>query len=42
MANINITIPDALHKELRILAAKEEKTLKQLVIETLEEYGVKE
>lgn len=39
MANINISIPDELHKELRIAAAKEEKTIKQLVIETLESYA---
>jgi len=36
LGELRINIPDDLHKALRIKAAKEIKTLKQLVIETLE------
>lgn len=39
MTNINITIPDKLHKELKIRAAIEEKTLKELITEALIEYS---
>lgn len=35
MANINITIPEELHRHLKILAIEENKTLKSLVIELL-------
>ena len=35
MTNINITIPDDLHKELKVAAAMEEKPLKDVVIERL-------
>ena len=38
MTNINITIPDNLHKELKVAAAMEEKPLKTVVIERLEAY----
>ncbi len=37
MTNININIPDDLHKSLRIEAAIEEKPIKELVIEILKE-----
>jgi len=36
MVNINIEIPDELHKRAKVAAALAEKTLKQLIIETLE------
>lgn len=38
MVNINITIPDTLHKKLKIAAAIQETTLKELIIQTLEEH----
>lgn len=38
MVNINITIPDELHKELKIAAAMNDTSLKNLIIETLELY----
>ena len=38
MSNINITIPDDIHKKLKIAAALEEKSLKDLVIEALQDY----
>lgn len=41
MTNINITIPDDLHKELKVAAAMEEKPLKSVVIERLEAYAKK-
>lgn len=33
--NINIEIPEDIHKKLKIKALKEDKTLKELVIEIL-------
>lgn len=36
MVNINIAIPDELHKQLRMQAVLEDKTLKQLVIERID------
>ncbi|MBW2983310.1 type II toxin-antitoxin system HicB family antitoxin [Candidatus Woesearchaeota archaeon] len=41
MTNINISIPDDLHKELKVAAAMEDKPLKELVIERLRKYGSK-
>lgn len=38
MTNINISIPDDLHKQLKVAAAMEDKSLKDVVIETLEDY----
>lgn len=35
MTKINIQVPDALHKKLKIEALKRDKTLKELVIELL-------
>ena len=37
MAQVNIPIPDELHKRLRLLAISRNKTLKLLFIELLEE-----
>jgi hypothetical protein len=37
MANINIIIPDEVHRDLKIRAIKEEKSLKDLIIELLSE-----
>ena len=37
MTNINIEIPDELHKKVKIQCAIEEKTLRDLIIEALEE-----
>jgi predicted HicB family RNase H-like nuclease len=37
MANINIEIPDDLHKELKINAAEKDSTLKELIIAILEQ-----
>ena len=42
MTNINIAIPDTLHKELKVAAAMEDKSLKDVVIETLQDYIAKE
>ncbi|MFH1173889.1 MAG: toxin-antitoxin system HicB family antitoxin [archaeon] len=36
MGNINIIIPDELHKELKLQAFKENKSLKELIIEQLD------
>ena len=36
MTNINITIPEEVHKDLKVQAAMEAKPLKQLIIERLE------
>lgn len=36
MVNINIEIPDDLHKKAKLAAAIDDKTLKQFVIEELE------
>lgn len=35
MAQINLAIPDELHHHLKLKALKQETTLKQLIIETL-------
>jgi predicted HicB family RNase H-like nuclease len=35
VGNVNIEIPDTLHKELKMAAVLEDKTIKQLVIEIL-------
>jgi len=37
MTNINITIPEELHRELRIQAAQNNTSIKELVINTLKE-----
>jgi predicted HicB family RNase H-like nuclease len=37
MTNINIEIPDELHKKVKIQCAVEEKTLKDFIAEALEE-----
>ncbi len=37
MVNINIEIPEEVHKKIKILAALEGKSLKELIIEVLEE-----
>jgi predicted HicB family RNase H-like nuclease len=37
MVNINIEIPDELHKKLKLEAVKKDKTLKELIINILEE-----
>lgn len=37
MVNINITIPETLHKDLKIAAAIEETTIKDLIITALEQ-----
>jgi hypothetical protein len=36
LVNINIEIPDELHKKLKLASLLEDKTLKEFVIETLE------
>ncbi|MFP4524397.1 MAG: hypothetical protein ACLFO2_03755 [Candidatus Woesearchaeota archaeon] len=41
MTNINISIPDDLHKELKVAAAIEEKPLKTVVVERLEAHARK-
>ncbi len=38
MANINISIPDEIHKDLKIAAVLQQQPLKTLIIETLEHY----
>ncbi len=35
MVNLNIPIPDGVHKQLKLKAVKEDKTLKEVVIELL-------
>ena len=40
MGDLRIPVPDELHKALKLEALKQNKTLKQLVVEILEE-GVK-
>ncbi len=35
MTNINLEIPEEIHKNLRLRAAKEGKTMKQVIIEDL-------
>ena len=37
MANINIQIPDELHKKIRLEAVKTDMTIKEYIITTLEE-----
>ena len=37
MPNINIPIADELHKEIKIAALLEDKTLKEYILETLEQ-----
>lgn len=37
MGNINIEIPESVHKKLKIAAALKEKTLKQLIVDSLSE-----
>jgi predicted HicB family RNase H-like nuclease len=37
MTNINIEIPDELHKKAKIQCAIDEKTLKEFIIEAIEE-----
>jgi predicted HicB family RNase H-like nuclease len=37
MVNLNITLPDELHKQLKVQAALEGRPLKELVIKALEE-----
>ncbi len=39
MSNINIIIPDKLHKELKIKAAIDDKPIKELIIEKLTKYS---
>ncbi|MFH1915842.1 MAG: hypothetical protein ABIJ21_01125 [Nanoarchaeota archaeon] len=41
MANINITIPDELHRKLRIASATKEKPQKEIIIEFLAAYAKK-
>ncbi|MFH1506104.1 MAG: hypothetical protein ABIE94_03920 [archaeon] len=36
MPNINIIIPDKIHKELKLSAVKKDTTLKELIIKMLE------
>ena len=37
MVNLNMLIPDEVHQKLKLKAIKESKTLKELVVEVLEE-----
>ena len=37
MVNVNIEIPDDLHKELKLTAVLDETTIKQLVIDILKD-----
>lgn len=37
MANINIDVPDAVHKELKIKCAIEDITIKNFIIKTIKE-----
>ncbi len=37
MVNINIEVPDEVHKKIKILSAMKEKPIKDLIIETLEQ-----
>ena len=36
MVNINIHIPDELHKKIKLEAVRKETTIKKIIIETLE------
>lgn len=35
--NINIEIPDEIHKQLKLYALKKDKTLKELIVKILDE-----
>ncbi len=37
MVNINIEVPEDVHKKIKILAATKGKSLKDLIVESLEE-----
>jgi hypothetical protein len=37
MTNVNIEIPDELHKKLKIQCAVEEKTLRDYIVQSLED-----
>jgi len=39
MANINISIPDTVHKNLKVAAVMQQRSLKDLIIEMLNEYA---
>jgi len=39
MANINISIPDDVHKDLKVAAVMQGNSLKTLIIKTLEQYA---
>jgi hypothetical protein len=39
MVNVNIDIPDDLHKRLKLASVMDETTIKQLVIDILKEAG---
>jgi hypothetical protein len=41
MVNVNIDLPDELHKRLKLAAVMNETTIKQLVIDILSEEGKK-
>jgi hypothetical protein len=36
MTNVNIELPEAVHKKLKLRAVEEGKTLQQLLVETLQ------
>lgn len=38
MVNINIEIPDEIHKKVKILSAMKGITLKEIIVQALEEY----
>jgi len=38
VVNLNITLPDELHKSLKIKALQKDTTLKDLIVELLEEW----
>jgi predicted HicB family RNase H-like nuclease len=41
MVNINIQIPDELHKKIKLNAVKEDTSIKDLIIRKLEDYTSK-
>lgn len=41
MVNINIEIPDELHKKMKLKSVMKEKTLKDFIIEELDSYARK-
>lgn len=41
MANINIKIPDEVHKKLKIEAIQQDSTLKEIIIQKLTKYTKK-